>query len=233
MSPERPASTEDVESVNDRLATNYSIDDYYARSPLPIRMIEKTRLKAIREFVGDAPGMKIAEVGSGGGHVLSMFRNAKLTAIDVSGKYLDIARKNLQGYDVEFIKGEVNTMDPLPSGFDRVICTEVLEHTRDPKAVLGAISRMLAPGGLAVITVPNDPLIIQLKRAVRITPVGWVLRNRIQWGGDEMHLHRWTPSQFRTLLSEQFRVLDERMAPSRMMPIRACFLCEPIRHAGA
>lgn len=227
MSIEHMPSAESVESANDRLATNYSIDDYYARSPLPIRLIEKTRLKAIREFVGDDRGVKIAEVGSGGGHVLRMFGNAKLTAIDVSGKYLDIARKNLQGCDVEFIKGEIDKMDPIPSGFDRVICTEVLEHTRDPRAVLDAISRMLAPGGRAIITVPNDPLIIRLKRAVRITPVGWVLRNRIRWGGDEMHLHRWTPSQFRALLSEHFRVLDEKLAPSRALPIRACYLCEP------
>jgi 2-polyprenyl-3-methyl-5-hydroxy-6-metoxy-1,4-benzoquinol methylase len=218
---------DDVEALNDRLANDFSIDDYYNRSPLPIRLIERRRLQLIRAFVAEEPGMRIAEVGSGGGHVLGMFRRSKLTAIDVSNVFLDTARKNLAGYDCEFIKAEVDKMDPLPGGFDRVICTEVLEHTREPRAILAAIRRMLGPGGRAVITVPNDPLILALKKAVRVSPAGWVLRDRIEWGGDKLHLHRWTPGQFRALLSEQFKVLRQRCAPSRLMPIRACFLCEP------
>ena len=56
------------------------------------------------------------------------------------------------------------------------------------------------PAGVAVITVPNDPLIDGLKAFVKKTPVGWVLGNRIQWGGDIYHLHKWTPDQFLKLL---------------------------------
>lgn len=222
------ASAGDVETINDRLARDYPIDDYYERSPLPIRMIERGRLSIIRQFVGEREGMRIAEVGSGGGHVLRMFRRSKLCAIDVSSVFLDTARRNLAGYDVTFIKGEVDKLDPLPSGFDRVICTEVLEHTVDPEAILRTIAKMLAPGGRAVITVPNDPLIKGLKTVVRYSPVGWVLRNRIEWGGDHLHIHQWTPSQFRVLLARTFRVLEQRCAPSNALPIRACYLCEPI-----
>jgi SAM-dependent methyltransferase len=149
------------------------------------------------------------------------------TSIDVSGVFLATARKNLAGLDVTFIKGEVDNMDPMPTGFDRVICTEVLERTKDPRAILDAIARMLAPGGLAVITVPNDPLIARLKRVVRLTPVGWLLRKRIEWGGDAYHLHHWTPSQFRRVLQERFVIVQQRCAPFDWAPIRACFLCEP------
>jgi 2-polyprenyl-3-methyl-5-hydroxy-6-metoxy-1,4-benzoquinol methylase len=218
---------DNVEALNDRLANDHPINDYYTRSPLPIRMIEQRRLRIIREFIAETPGMRIAEVGSGGGHVLRLFRRATLTAIDVSNVFLDTARENLAGYDCEFLKGEIDKMDPLPTGFDRVICTEVLEHTRDPRAVLEAITRMLTPFGRAVITVPNDPLIIRLKQVVRITPVGWILRKRIEWGGDKQHLHRWTPSEFRSILSEYFHVLEQRSAPFDQFPIRACYLCEP------
>src|SRR5438105_941699 len=124
----------DVEKLNDELATNHSIDDYYARSPLPIRIIEQRRLAIIRDMVGAHAGLELAEIGSGGGHVLRMFPRAKITAIDVSDVFLDTARKNLAGYDVKFLKGEVDKMD-LPSAiFDRIVCTEVLEHTIDPDA---------------------------------------------------------------------------------------------------
>ena len=79
---ERPQQTVDAEALNDRLAREYSIDDYYERSAWFIRLVEGRRLSIIRDFVGPHEGLDIAEVGSGGGHVLRMFPRARLTAID-------------------------------------------------------------------------------------------------------------------------------------------------------
>lgn len=219
-----PAS--DVEAFNDQFAREHPIDDYYARAPLPIRLIERRRLAIIRAMTGESAGLDLCEVGSGGGHVLRMFPRARLTAIDVSEVFLETARKNLAGYDARFIKGELDKLDLPAASFDRVICTEVLEHTVDPEAILGAMARLLRPGGVAVITVPNDPLIIRLKEIVRRTPVGFVLRGRINWGGDIYHLHRWTPAEFQQLLARHFRVTGRQAAPLAAIPIRACFRCE-------
>ncbi len=215
----------DVEAVNDRLAREHPIDDYYARSPWPIRLVERRRLAIIRDFVGDERGLDIAEVGSGGGHVLRMFPRARLTAIDVSDVYLDNARKNLAGYDVRFLKGEIDKLNMPEAGFDRVICTEVLEHVVDPGAVLAAIARVLSPSGIAVVTVPNDPLILRVKNVLRRGPVRRFLGDRIEWGGDEFHLHRWTPREFEHLLSTHLEVCERRHAPMRLVPLRSCFKC--------
>ena len=78
---ERPQQTLDAEALNDRLAREYSIDDYYERSAWFIRLVEGRRLSIIRDFVGPHEGLDIAEVGSGGGHVLRMFPRARLTAM--------------------------------------------------------------------------------------------------------------------------------------------------------
>src|SRR5579871_1458351 len=144
-----------VEALNDQLARDYPIDDYYDKSPLAVRFVERRRLEIIRAFVGDAQGLDLCEVGSGGGHVLRMFRGARITAVDVSSVFLDTAKKNLAGYDARFIKGEIDKLDLPPASFDRIICTEVLEHTEDPEAILATIARLLRPYGVAVITVPN------------------------------------------------------------------------------
>ena len=218
-------SAASVAELNDRLAREHPIDDYYARSPLPIRLIEQKRLAIIRDMVGECAGRELAEIGSGGGHVLRMFPRARSTAIDVSDVFLDTAKKNLAGYDAKFIKGEVDKLDLPDASFDRIICTEVLEHTRDPEAILRTISRLLRPSGIAVITVPNDPLIDGLKSFVKKTPVGWVLGNRIQWGGDIYHLHKWTPDEFLRILERHFRVTERQSAPHDALPIRACFRC--------
>ena len=215
----------DVGAINDRLAREHPIDAYYTSSPLPIRLIERRRLAIIREMIGEHRGLELAEIGSGGGHVLQMFPNAKITAIDVSDVFLDTARKNLAGYDARFIKGEVDKLDLPAASFDRIICTEVLEHTQDPETILASLARLLRPSGVAVITVPNDPLINKMKDFVRRTPVGYILRDRIQWGGDIYHLHQWTPAEFERLLERYLRITDRSSAPHDALPIRACFRC--------
>jgi 2-polyprenyl-3-methyl-5-hydroxy-6-metoxy-1,4-benzoquinol methylase len=222
----------DVERLNDRLAIEHPIDEYYERSPFPIRFVEGRRLAIIRAFMGAVGGLDVAEVGSGGGHVLRMFPEARLTAIDVSDEYLAIARKNLAGYDIRFLKGEVDKMELPRAQFDRVICTEVLEHVVDPEAVLAAIATLLRPSGVAVITVPNDPLIGRIKDVIRRSPAGRILGDRIEWGGDTYHLHQWTPDSFATLLARHFRVAERRGAPLDLVPVRACFRCLP-RPTGA
>jgi 2-polyprenyl-3-methyl-5-hydroxy-6-metoxy-1,4-benzoquinol methylase len=220
-----PEPEGDVEALNDRLAREHPSDEYYARSPLLIRLIEQRRLAIIRQMMGETAGLDVCEVGSGGGHVLRMFPEARITAVDVSGVFLDAARRNLAGYDARFVKGEIDKLDLPAESFDRIICTEVLEHTVDPEAILAALARLLRAHGVAVITVPNDPLVLRLKTIVRRTPVGLVLGNRIEWGGDAYHLHRWTPPQFERILERYFLVTARKAAPLGVLPIRACYRC--------
>jgi 2-polyprenyl-3-methyl-5-hydroxy-6-metoxy-1,4-benzoquinol methylase len=222
---DRPSLDIDVEAVNDRLAREHPIDDYYARSPWPIRFIERRRLAIIRDFVGEPNGLEIAEVGSGGGHVLHMFPTAGLTAIDVSTVYLDIARKNLAGYNVRFLKGEVNQLDLPARSFDRVICTEVLEHVVDPDALLAEMARLLRPSGFAIVTVPNDRLIDRYKDFARRAPLRWFAGGKIDWGGEEYHLHEWSPDEFERLLTRRLDVVERRNAPFGPIPLRVCFKC--------
>ncbi|HQU25816.1 MAG TPA: class I SAM-dependent methyltransferase [Acidimicrobiales bacterium] len=45
---------------------------------------------------------------------------------------------------------------PFPDGaFDRVICSEVLEHIPDDRAAMAELARVLRPGGTMAITVPR------------------------------------------------------------------------------
>jgi 2-polyprenyl-3-methyl-5-hydroxy-6-metoxy-1,4-benzoquinol methylase len=223
-----PENRLDVEAVNDRLAREHPIDDYYKSSPWPIRFIEKRRLSIIYDFLGNVAGLDVAEVGSGGGHVLRMFPEARLTAIDVSGVYLDQARRKLAGYDVRYLKGELHELGLPPQSFDRIICTEVLEHVVDPDIVLGTMAELLRRDGFAAITAPNDPLILRAKRVIAQTPARWVLGDRIEWGGDRYHLHSWSPSEFEALTSRFFRVTERRVAPFRALPVRVCLQCTPL-----
>src|SRR5262245_46589379 len=115
---EWPSTPDQVEQLNDELAREHPINDYYAKAPWVIRTIQAQRLSIIRRMVGEVRGLRVLEIGSGGGHILRMFPEAKLTASDVSDVFLDTARKNLAGYDVTFLKGQIEKLGLPAASYD-------------------------------------------------------------------------------------------------------------------
>ncbi|MBR9825861.1 MAG: class I SAM-dependent methyltransferase [Alphaproteobacteria bacterium] len=67
---------------------------------------------------------------------------------------------------------------PFPdNSFDRIICSEVLEHVPDPDQVLSEISRILKPGGLFAASVPRywpEAICWRLSEGYQNTPGGHV-----------------------------------------------------------
>lgn len=54
------------------------------------------------------------------------------------------------------IVGDVVDVD-LPGPFDAVVCCEVLEHAPDPGGIVAAARRLLAPGGMLILTMAMPP----------------------------------------------------------------------------
>ena len=63
-----------------------------------------------------------------------------------------------------------------PSSVDVVVLSAILEHVRDPKAVLAAWAPALSDGGRFVVYVPADRPILALKRVLRATRLGFLVR---------------------------------------------------------
>src|SRR5437773_12091547 len=100
-----------------------------------------------------------------------------------------------QGIDIapEFARPDVLIRDisqgiPFPDGsYDFVFCIEVLEHVPNPYGTLGEIHRVLKPGGVLVLSVPNP---YHLKEII------WnVLRIPDRQG----HIYGWTRQTMTTL----------------------------------
>jgi SAM-dependent methyltransferase len=93
------------------------------------------------------------EVGPGSAVYLPLMRElfAEVTATDVEEAFLARARE-VEG--VRVVRDDV-TRSALPAGaFDVVLCSEVIEHLRDPRAALRGLRRLLAPGGTLVLSTP-------------------------------------------------------------------------------
>jgi SAM-dependent methyltransferase len=227
MTPAAFTTFFDAEARNDEFALEHDIDEYYERSSIFIRYIEAARLRCIARMLRACATDRILEVGCGGGHILRLFPYSNLTGVDVSGRMLDKARENLRGYRVQLLKGDLSGLGLSDGGFDKIICSEVLEHVADPRAILLEIRRLLAPNGRVVVTFPNDHLIHRIKCFLRMTGMDRLpFCGRTAWGGDDYHMHVWSISEMRELLARYFRIKQEYGVPGRCFPVRCCFQCE-------
>jgi 2-polyprenyl-3-methyl-5-hydroxy-6-metoxy-1,4-benzoquinol methylase len=119
------------------------------------------------------------DLGAGAGVVPSVLALAglRVTVVDIWEQYAE-EFDNLMGNSAEFIprfeKLHVQWVQhsilepPLPfpaQSFDLITLFEVLEHLPQPHIVLQEIARLLRPGGLLVITVPN---VANLRNRLRV-----------------------------------------------------------------
>ncbi len=110
-------------------------------------------------FVNPQPGQIIIDAGCGWGDLLEeLFKicpEAKLTGMELSPNRSRIAR---QTHADRFQIRDHDLSQPWPiepGSADVVVFTEVLEHLKQPDAVLREAKKALKPGGKLICTLPN------------------------------------------------------------------------------
>jgi ubiquinone/menaquinone biosynthesis C-methylase UbiE len=106
-----------------------------------------------------APGRRVldAACGEGYGAALLARAGASVTAVDVSPEALAHARERYgQLPGLVFEAGDVADLSRLPdAGFDLIVSFETLEHLEAQDAMLAGFRRLLAPGGLLLVSTPD------------------------------------------------------------------------------
>lgn len=112
------------------------------------------------------PGERVLDLGCGEGrHVISAYVEGEVDVVGVDLCLRDL--QTAQQRSAEFIDGDDHSRSfglanadalNLPfadNSFDKVICSEVLEHIPDYAGALAEIERVLKPGGLFCASVPR------------------------------------------------------------------------------
>ena len=126
-------------------------------------------LRAVRNLLGIGPqgaaGLRVLEVGSGFGltcTTLALLGAQSVTAIDANAAMVDTMRAYLRDAAPALpVKPEVGMAFELPyadGSFDRVLIIEALSHFIHHERCLHEAYRVLAPGGLLVISDDNNAL---------------------------------------------------------------------------
>ena len=229
----RPSDIRDFAAWNEEMVARYDPDAYHTRSPLPVRWVEALRVRAVVRALAATPSMRVLEVGCGAGNVLTTVR-ARRIGLDLSPSLLAKARARL-GPGAPLVRADAGRLPFAPASFDRVFCSEVLEHVLNPKQVIAELRRVLRPGGWAVVSIPNEPLINAAKKWAFRMPLG----RRILQGSadgyrvsekmdDEWHLHEFDPARLEQAVKGVFTVTRLLGVPTRWFALRHVALLTPL-----
>lgn len=101
----------------------------------------------------------ILEIGCGRGYyegfLSYVYPSMTITAIDQNSEYLNIAKRYTQSKRVAFEMGDALSLRYEKNSFNGILASEVLEHLSDDAKALQEMYRVLKPGGIVMITVPN------------------------------------------------------------------------------
>ena len=134
---------------------------------------------------------RVLDIGCGTGELLDQVRqsgNAHITGVEPSPRAARIARDD-RNLDVR--TGTLEQVRFPDESFDTVLLSHVLEHLPSPTMTLLEVQRILKPGGIVIIWVPN----------ARSWAATWLGRYWMGWDVPR-HLYAFSPSTLHRLLGK-------------------------------
>jgi SAM-dependent methyltransferase len=176
------------------------------------------RVELFTRYIG-GPGRRVLDIGCRYGALTSRYvAGNDVVGIDIDKAALETAAE----LGIETIWADAEESFPFEDeSFDVVVAGELLEHVRDPAALVGEAHRVLRPRGTFVGSVPNA---FRLKNRLRF------LAGR-QPERDPTHLHLFTPTDIRRLLS-RFEAVRLHFVASRFLRMHPRLFANDVVFAG-
>lgn len=134
-------------------------------------------------------GKRVLDVATGTGYGADILRKqgaARLVAVDRNEAALAYARQRYGTTGVSWVCGDAYALD-FAAEFDVVVSYETIEHLREPERFVMECKRVLAPGGLYIVSTP------------------------LNTGGPFVSVHHeleFSPAQFKALLGRHFSTIE-------------------------
>ena len=215
---------ENFENWNEEMAKKYNPDKYHESSNLIVRFIENKRVLKIIEYLNLKDNDKIIEIGCGAGNIMQKIKKGReIWGVDLSNFMLEMSKKKKYYSPVKFIKGDVENLpeEVINYKFDKIYCSEVLEHVENPDKVLKEIKKISKNNGIIVISVPNEKLINQIKGVLQKMRIfNFLFPSISKKMDDEWHLHSFDLKKIKNLIFNDYVIEKVKGIPYSFIPIR-------------
>lgn len=131
-------------------------------------------------------GLKLLDVGCGGGLMAEPLARlgADVTGLDASAATIAIAKAHAAsvGVDVTYQTGSVEDLANKPNRYDVITALEIVEHVADVDLFLKALTKLLKPDGLLIMSTLNrTPQSFLLGIVAAEYVLQWVPRGTHNW----------------------------------------------------
>jgi SAM-dependent methyltransferase len=142
-------------------------------------------------------GKSVLDIACGtgfGSKILLQGGADRVVGMDISEDAIRFAREKYVAPRLEFEAGDILCIPSPRNSFERIVSFETLEHVHDPKRALEEMNRVLAPGGLLIISSPNRKLTSPQK-------------TKEDAPANPFHVTEFTAPEFLEILNGRFEVL--------------------------
>ncbi|MBD2530785.1 3-demethylubiquinone-9 3-O-methyltransferase [Nostoc flagelliforme FACHB-838] len=124
--------------------------------------LNKSRFEFFSNFVPDWKGVKVLDIGCGGGLACEFIanQNAYVSGIDLSFNSIKIAQEHARNSNlkIDYQRALAENLPYQENSFDVVLCFDVLEHVEDWQKVISEAYRVLRKDGLFLFDTINRNL---------------------------------------------------------------------------
>jgi SAM-dependent methyltransferase len=194
-------------------------DEMYLRHATPYAgiagLISRARLATMRRFAAVCAHERVLDLGCESGHLLNALPQAHcMVGADVSSVALKDAASLFRQRQRDAAFVQLDAQQPLPfrpGTFDVILSSEMLEHTADPRAVLGWIHEICDEHTRVVLSVPLEAPKLLVKRLLRSAGVFRLLFPDIEPELSEWHLQAFSRQMLLDMTKELFVVERSRV----------------------
>jgi SAM-dependent methyltransferase len=104
-----------------------------------------------------AKGKKVLDLASGSGYGAALLAQtaSQVWALELDRQSVEYARRTCGRSNLIFVQADVTSLPFESASFGLVVALEILEHVQDSRALVREITRVVHPGGLALISTPD------------------------------------------------------------------------------
>lgn len=215
--PTKFSTTEELAEWNDEMVKQHHKDGTLFESKnLLLRYLETQRLKKIIRFAKLKPNDQVLDLGCGEGYLISLLpNNVSVIGVDISEHALNRAKEILKDKkNVELRFGNACQTNLPNNYFDKIICSEVIEHVPEPRKIIKEAHRLVKDSGLVIVSVPDEKRIQTIMNVINFLKLNKFLhaaRNQKEY---DWHLQFSNKKFLKEIINGLFKIKKLRRAPS-------------------